>query len=218
MKGEHRPGYKRPRTGEKRATRQPLGIDKLEEKVRIEIQKRRAAGETWGEIESASSQFAGERLPANSLARWYDLRVAQVQREVLEQAERARALAATFAQKGFVELPEATLNALSAEVFAVAGSGSPAERGKALGNLLFLVTKLMAARAKEKAVNIQERGLKLAEKKFEDLKGKADKETSEAAAKLGKGREITVADINRIRERVFGLAPIVERAAAGHPA
>lgn len=194
--------------------RQPLRIDRMDQKVRDEILQLRAQGKTWEEIESASVKFAGRRLPHTSLHRWYDLRVEQVQREVLAQAERARQLAAAFAQRGFSELPEATVNALSSEVFGLMESASIQDREKALGNLLFLLTKLMTARAKEKYVEIESRKLDLARRKFEELKQNADRATNEAAAKLGKGKALTLADINRIRERVLGLDPI----AASHPA
>src|SRR5712691_10458429 len=101
-RGEHRPGYRPPRTGEKRKLRKVLRIDKLSETVRAEIQKRRAQGETWDEIAEAI------KLPASTLKRWYDIRVEQVQAEVHRQAEMSRAFAAGF--KEFKDLPEATVN------------------------------------------------------------------------------------------------------------
>jgi hypothetical protein len=206
--GRHRPGYRRPRTGEPRQTRQPLRIDRLPEEIRQEIQRRRARGETWKEIEQASASFAGERLPMNTLSRWYDLRVEQVQKEVMAQSERARAMAAAFASKGFEDLPEAAVNALSAQVFTLMENKGGAEFEASLGNLVVVLSKLITAQAKQKQVE-------LAEKKFKDLKSNAEKTTHEAAAKLGKGRALTLEDINRLRERTFGLPPI---AAGGPPA
>src|SRR5882757_422080 len=116
MRGEHKKGYKRPKTGEQRETRQPLRIDKLSEEVREEILNARAAGKTWEETAECASKKAGESLAASVVHRWYDLRVEQVQREVLAQSERARALASAFAGKEFKDLPEAAMNALSSEV------------------------------------------------------------------------------------------------------
>jgi hypothetical protein len=101
----------KPLTGEKRKTRQPLRIDKLPEEVRTEIQQRRAKGETWDEIADAT------KLPPTTLKRWYDIRVEQVNAEVMAQAERARVLAAEFAGKGFDRLPEAVQNALASAIF-----------------------------------------------------------------------------------------------------
>jgi hypothetical protein len=218
MKGQHKPGYHRPRTGEKRHWRQPLVIDTLPEVARLEIQKRRAKGETWEEISEASEKFAGRRLALSVLHRWYDLRVEQVQRDVMAQAERARSIAAAFAGKQFKDLPEATVNALSSEVFAVSEAGKPAEREAALGRLLFLLTKLMQAQAAEKRVEIEKSRIELARKKFEELRNKAEKVTNDAATKLGKGRALTIDDINRIRERTFGLPPVERGASSAHPA
>jgi|SRR5579885_2835992 hypothetical protein len=208
MQGEHKAGYRRPRAGEKRAVLQPLRIDKLSAKVREVILASRAAGKTWQETALAASAEAGETLHDTTVRRWYDLRVEQVQKEVMEQAERSRAIAAAFAAKGFDKLPEAALNALTSEVFAVMEAGEAASREKALGNLVFVMSKLITAQAKQKAVELEAEKIELAKQKFEQLRSKAEKATNEAAAKLGKGRQLTVADINRIRERALGLPPI----------
>ena len=77
MKGEHKPGYRRPRTGEKRSVRQPLRIDGLSQEVRDEILKARAAGKTWEETAELASKTAGESLAMSVVHRWYDLRVEQ---------------------------------------------------------------------------------------------------------------------------------------------
>lgn len=216
MKGEHKPGYQAPRTGEPRKVRQPLRIDKLSTGVREAILRARADGATWQEAAERASKVAGESLAASVVHRWYDLRVEQVQREVMAQAERARAIAGVFAAKGFKDLPEAAVNALSSEVFAVMEAGSASEREKSLGNLVFVLSKLIAAQAAQKRVQLEQQKIELAKKKFEELRNKADKATNEAAAKVGKGRTLTVDDINRIRERALGLPP-VQREAAGSP-
>jgi len=224
MKGEHKPGYRAPRTLEKRKVRQPLKIDKLDPKVRAAILEARAAGATWEETAELASKAAGtlsegglaEPLAVSLVHRWYDIRVEQVQREVMQQAERSRALAQVFATKGYKDLPEAALNALTSEVFAVMEAGGPADREKALGNLVFVLSKLMTAQANQQRVQLEKEKIELAKKKFEELRAQGAKATDEAAAKLGEGKAITLADINRIRERTFGLPPI-QRAAAGSP-
>jgi hypothetical protein len=86
---------KRPGVGARRKTRQPLKIDKLPQEWRDWIQKQRAKGSTWAEIEemsattlpweseaSAKALFSAKRLPETNLIRWYDLRVEQVNREI----------------------------------------------------------------------------------------------------------------------------------------
>jgi hypothetical protein len=218
MKGEHKPGYRPPRTGEKRAVRQPLKIDKLGQEVRDAILKARADGKTWEETAEAASKWNGEKLAPSVVHRWYDLRVAQVQREVMNQAEGSRVLAASFEKMGFEGLPEAALNALSSEVFAVVEAGTPAERMKSLGRLILLASDLKKAQAAEKRAGVQERKLDLENKKFEELRSKADKETNAAAEKVGKGRALTIDDINRIRERALGLPPVKREAASSSAA
>jgi hypothetical protein len=210
MKGEHKPEYRRPRTGERRKTRQPFAIDSLAPEVRDEILKARAGGATWEETAERASKVAGSSIAVSVAHRWYDVRVEQVQKEVMAQSERAREIAAAFAGKGFKDLPEATVNALSAQVFTLMESKGGAEFEASLGKLAMVLSKLITAQAKQKQVE-------LAEKKFKDLTVNAEKTTNEAAAKLGKGKPVTLEDINRLRERTFGLPPI-ERVAAAGPA
>lgn len=218
MKGEHKPGYRAPRTGEKRKTRQPLKIDALPQKVRDGILKARANGATWEETAAFASVENGASLAVSVVHRWYDLRVAQVQREVMEQAERARVLAAAFAATGFKDLPEAAVNALSSQVFAITEAGTPAAREKGLSNLVFLLSGMIKAQAAQKRVELEREKIELAKKRFDELREKADKATNDAAKKLGNGRGLTIDDINRIRERTFGLPPVQRSAAARPPA
>jgi hypothetical protein len=208
MKGEHKPGYKAPRTGEPRATRQPFALDNADPKVRAAILKARARGRTWEETAEAATKAAGAKIAVSSCHRWYDVRVQQVQKEVLAQAEQARALAGAFASKGFKDLPEAALNALSSEVFSVMNAKGGAAREKSLGNLVFVLSRLIEARARKKAVELDAKKVALAEKRFEQLKEKTEKATNDAAAKLASGKPFTLTDINNIRERVLGLPPL----------
>jgi len=209
---------RRPRTGERRRWRRPLKADLLPAEARTFVQdaragrcvcaKRAAHFHTWMELEELSPQFAGQKISHSALHRWYDIRIEQVEREVLGQAETARHLAAAFAAKGVAKLPEATLNALSAQVFEVLRSGTPAEREISLRKFLEAQAEMVKAQAQRLRAEAEQRKATLAEKKFAVLRSRADKETNEAAAKLGKGRTLTLDDINRIRERALGLPPI----------
>jgi hypothetical protein len=76
-KGQHRPGYRQPLTGEPRKTRQPLRIDSLSQSTRDAILKARADGATWKETAELASKTAGESLAPSVVHRWYDLRVEQ---------------------------------------------------------------------------------------------------------------------------------------------
>jgi hypothetical protein len=216
MKGEHKPGYRPPRTGEKRAVRQPLKIDKLAQAVRDAILKARADGATWEETAEAASKLNGENLAPSVVHRWYDLRVEQVQREVLDRAEQARMLAGSFRVNGIEGLPEAALNALGSVAFTIVEGGTPDERMKALGQFILVQNDVSKTRTAEKRVELKKREIDIEEKKVEVFLKKVDKATNEAAAKIGKGRTLTLDDINRIRERALGLPP-VKREAAGSP-
>ncbi len=206
--GQHRAGYRRPRKGERRQQDKPLRLDRLlTPQQKEDVQKLRAGGRTWQEI--------AEKLdvPQSTLQRWYDLRVAQVQKEMFARAESSRQLAAVFREKGFAELPESALHALASEIFSAMEAEGPAGRQKALLSFGVVLSKLIAAQAADKRAELEGRKQKLAEKKFEDVKSRAEKATSEAAKKIGKGKGVTLADINRIRER-FGLPPAAPGAAA----
>ncbi|MGO9643012.1 MAG: phage protein Gp27 family protein [Candidatus Acidiferrales bacterium] len=208
----------RPRTGEARKTRQPFRVDKLPEKVRDAILKARAQGRTWEETAEAASSAAGAPIGHSVCHRWYDVRVEQVQREVLAQSERARELAAAFRGKSFKDLPESAVNALSAEVFAVMEASGGAQREISLGRLVLVLSKLIAAQARQRAVKLEEEKVKLAKDKFDELRARTEKATSEAARKLAGGKPLTVADIDKIRQRTLGLPPLERGSAGSSPA
>lgn len=69
--------YRKPRTGEKRARRKPLRIDKLPAAVKDAIVAARNAGETWKETARIASACAGVKLAPSSVQRWHDIRIEQ---------------------------------------------------------------------------------------------------------------------------------------------
>ena len=88
---------------------------------------------------------------------------------------------------------------------------APAERPyPARKSLIALAETMQTARAndiKERKVAADERKLKLMEEREARAIKKLDQET-EKLTKKASHREITIADINRIRERTFGLPPV----------
>ena len=168
MKGEHKAGYRRPRTGEERRWHQPLRIDKLSQETRDAILKARAEGCTWEETAERASKIAGETLAMSVVHRWYDLRVAQVQKEVMEQAERSRAIAAAFAGKGFEKLPEAVQSALSSAVFALAEEQDEKSRLKFIAGMNQLAWLL----ARNRQLDQEEKRLALESKKLDAIVAK----------------------------------------------
>jgi hypothetical protein len=227
----------RPKTGERRKTNQPLKIDKLPEPVREAIQYiRNHQFKTWKQIEEQSEkpyskdwvkdgggfidwptldpevldEFAGLRIPDASLHRWYDLRVNQVQRQVLAESEIARNFARKFSGAGIDGANDAVINAMRDEVFALAGkmdSGSRAMYMDALGNLTLAMARIQRVDIQKRKVQVDERKLAQLEKDADLKRRKFQREMDAAEKKITKGEALTADDINQIRQRVFGIGP-----------
>jgi hypothetical protein len=223
-------GSKR-KTGEKPQVRQPLKIDKLPVEVRDEIQQLRAAGRTWSEIEELSAKFVkwetlpthvlelfpDMRLPHSSLQRWYDLRVDQVRAELMERAEKSREFAAAFADSKFEELPAAVESALRDQIFSLMQASDVSSRAMVITELQKLARLLVQQKRLDildERTKAETKRVELLERDFEMRKRKFDQETDKAARKAARGKAITTDDINRIRERTFGLPPVAGSTAA----
>jgi hypothetical protein len=90
-------------------------------------------------------------------------------------------------------------------------------RGKVVAGLLALGELLNQQRKteiREKQANADLKRVQLLEREFEMRKKKFDDETEKTARKAARGKAITTDDINRIRERTFGLPPIAGSSAA----
>lgn len=229
----------RAKTGEAREVNRPLKIDRLPIEVRDAVLELRDDGKTWTEIEELSSLpwseqwrtkgggfvpwdalplpvlelFPDCRLPHSNLHRWYDLRVRQVMAETMARSAQAREIASAFARSVVEGADEAVLNAARDQIMSIlAEDASPKGRLKAASGLISLAEVMQGARAntiKERKVAVDERKIKAFEAREALLRRKLEAETSSAAAKFAKG-DLTLADINRIREATFGLPPIAD--------
>ncbi|HWR17132.1 MAG TPA: hypothetical protein VN577_20045 [Terriglobales bacterium] len=217
----------RPRTGEKREVRQPLKIDKLPLEVHERIQKLRAKGKTWLEIEEMSKGFVpwdklptatlelfpDLHLPHSNLQRWYDLRIEQVSHELAAEAERARQFSKAIAKIADVEqLGDAAVNALSDVVFSVMKAQTRDKYAKAVESLGYLAAKMTDAKSKRVRAEAESKRIAILEREIAEKKNAADKATEAMAKKSAKGKAITQDDINNIRQRVFGLPPVQKSA------
>ena len=232
---------KRPRTGERRRTQQPLKIDRLIAAVPplqdIILQLKNGQGKTWQEIEEQSGRtysqnwnsdsggfidwqalplpvlelFPDLRLPHSNLHRWYDLRVRQVMAEVQARSVQARELAAAFAKSIVAKDDEAVLNAARDQLMSLlAEDTSPKARISATKGLIALAEMLQGKRAndiKERKVAADERRIKLLEDRERQARERIDQATQQAVRK-GTG-QFSIEDINLLRERTFGLPPLV---------
>src|SRR5574341_44576 len=179
---------RRPKIGEPRKTRQPLRIDRLPLQARDTILKlRNQEGRTWSEIEELSLGFAGERLPATTLARWYDLRWEQVQKETQARSERARVFAAAIAGKDFKHWPDAVKNFLGDTIFALAEGGQQAD-AKLIGALTemgWLLQEYRKSDLKQEALALEKQRLEQMKHKGAKLAGQIEK-----AAATGKPADL----------------------------
>lgn len=219
-------GKQRPRTGEPRKTRQPFAIDRLPSAWRDRIIALRAKWLTWEQIEEetknfdwkkleetdpelALSHFADKRIPHTTLHRWYDVQVEQKLEEIEKERQASLAIAEKFSAAGYEKLDESVKNALADVVFRHSKDSEDAEDfRKALADLAWILARNRQLDIQKQRAELAGRKVGLDEKKFEELRSKADKATNDAATKIGKGKPLTLDDINRIRERALGLPPV----------
>jgi hypothetical protein len=155
--------------------------------------------------------FPNLRIPHSNLHRWYDLRVEQAQQEVRARAEQARIIATAFANSGIENGDEAVTNAARDLIFEVLQAPDSKSRLVAFKGLVSLKDVMNGARAndiKERKVAVEERRTAQLDKDADLKLKRMEQETNSAAKKLNKGGELTIEDINRLRERTFGLPPI----------
>lgn len=220
-----------PKTGDKRRTNLPLKIDRLPVEVRDAILLLRDKGKTWQEIEELSELpkdrggfvdwealptavlelFPDLRIPHTNLHRWHDLRVRQVTEETMARSAQAREIAAAFARSVVAGEDEAVLNAARDQIMSVlAEDATPKGRMKAAGALIALAEMMQERRLndiKERKVATDERRMKLLEERERQARERVDQATQNAAKK-GTG-QFSIEDINLLRERTFGLPPLV---------
>jgi hypothetical protein len=197
----------RPKTGEPRQVHQPLKIDLLPQSARDAIEQLYDRSRTWKEIEEQSAlpysakwasdgggfidwealelrvleQFPGMRLAKSTLQRWFDLRVAQARKEVLRESAQAREFAKAFAGNDLFNSNSAVINALRDQVFNLIQSA--------------------------KRVDVDQRKIKILEDREKKARENLDQATQQAAKKGG--GQFSIEDINLLRERTFGLPPLV---------
>jgi autonomous glycyl radical cofactor GrcA len=155
--------------------------------------------------------FPHLRIPHSNLHRWYDLRVEQAYQDVITRTEQARIIATAFAKTGIKNDDEAVTNAARDLVFELLQAPDTKSRLVAVKALLALKDVMNGARAndiKERKVAVDERKIVQLEKDAELKRKRVEQETESAAKKINKGGELTIEDINRLRERTFGLPPI----------
>lgn len=226
----------RPKTGEKREVNQPLKIDLLPQAAREAIEQLYDRGRTWVEIAEQSSrpysekwnadgcgfidwekldlrvleEFPEMRLAKTSLHRWFDLRVKQARKQVLTESAQAREFAAAFVGRDLDGTNAAVVNAIRDQVFGLiqlGGKGNKQDFATGLKDLTLALTRLQRVELQAKRVAVDERRVAQLEQDAEIRHQRFTREMDDAEKKITKGQALTADDINRIRERVFGLGP-----------
>jgi hypothetical protein len=209
-----------PKTGEKRKTHRPFAIDKLPPEWGKRIIALRAIWTPWERIEEESAQWdwekltAGQRqlypkrrIPMRTMHRWYDVQVNQKLREMQSERVASQEIAAQLGAHGYEKLDESVKNAIADVVFSDPKGATDTERfRKKLLDLGWLL-------ARNRQLDIAKEKVDVERMKVEEVIARGNRATLEAAQKLGKGGKVTLDDINRIRERTFGLPPIERKAA-----
>lgn len=225
----------RPKTGEERKTHQPLKIDLLPQSVREAIEKL-YDGHTWLEISEQSAkpysakwqedgggfidweklelrvleQFPEMKLAKSTLHKWFDLRVSQARKRVLAESAQAREFAAAFAGNDLLNSNSAVINALRDQVFNLiqsAGVGDKALFAKGLKDLTLAMSRMQRVELAAKRVEVDQRKITILEAREKKAREQLDQAT-QRAAKSGTG-QFSIEDINLLRERTFGLPPLV---------
>lgn len=221
----------RPRTGEKRKTRQPLHMDRLPPEVLdVILALRNGRGKTWDEISALTAEPVGKgelgfidwpkldaavrmlfpkrRIPRTTLHRWYDLRVRQVHDEVMVKSEQARTIAESFAKSNLVNADEAVINAARDTLMGVLSEDGTAEgRMEATKGLIKLGELMQSAKTnaiRDRKVSTEERKIKLLEEREAIARIKLEAEAKNIERKRRTG-SLKREDVERLVETVFGL-------------
>jgi len=215
---------KRPRTGQRRQVNQPLKIDRLPLEVRNAIQTLKD-GHTFQEIEELSALpldkggFVNwDTLPIDVLELFPRLRVRQVMAETMGRSAQARELAAAFAGSVLKGGDQAVLNAARDQFMSIlAEDTTPKGRAFAAKGLIALSEQMQASRTndiRERKVDVDVRKIKLLEAREQIARDRVDQATQQAA-KRGTG-QFSIEDLNLLRERTFGLPPLLQPAVSAH--
>jgi hypothetical protein len=222
---------KRAKTGERRKVRQPFYIDRLPPAVHQEILRLHNEKNTsWEQIEALSAEkpenggfvkwdelprstlekFPNLRIPRSNLQRWFDVRVEQIQEDVMRQAQQARVIAQQFAKSNLLNSDQAVVNAARDLIMGMLGEntslGARTYAIKALIALNGTLQRSQTNKLRERQVAVEERKIAELEKEAVLRRAKLEREVENASKKLKKGK-LTEADLQQLAERTYGFKP-----------
>jgi len=206
----------RPKTGDKRATRQPLSIDRLPVEMQDRIRAERRKGRPWAEIEQQSPTwkewkdvgaellplFPGRKLPHSNLARWYDIRIEQAMAEAQKDNEAARQIAASLAGRGFEGLPEAVRTALGEQVFALLRAGGDRSKlVKALSDFGWVLAELSKVELAKEKLQLDKERVDISRQKLDAVKAKLGTLRKDVEKK-----QLSPAQLQQRLDELYGIA------------
>ena len=175
-----------------------MKIDRLPQEVRDEIERLRAQeGRTWEAIEQLSIKFAGHRLPARSLLRWWDIRVGQELARVAERAALAERVQREWAKIPMKHLPLAVRQKLGQMAFplsATAEKGQEEKQAKLLVELGWLLAKHKQLDIAASKVEMERDKLNVVAQKARGLE-----------KQLGK-KKVSAKELRNTLREIYGLA------------
>ena len=178
MKAEHKPGYTRPRSGEKRRTRQPLKFDRLpaewQEKIfgwlrdkSVPEVARLVQQLEWEKLHAKKRALFRLRegkfgLQESALYRVRDLRIEQIERQIAERGAASARIAEKWAAVGFKDLPKAVQNKLADFAFQIgqyASEGNEAAVAKVLIEMGWLFSDLRKSEVQAEKLELEKEKL-----------------------------------------------------------
>jgi len=174
MKGQHKPGYRKPRTGEKRHALQPLHFDRLpldwQEKI-FEWLRAKSVPEVeqltatldWKALDAKTRALFRRRngsysVLESALYRVRDLRIEQKERAIEVRAASSERIAAKWAATGFKDLPKAVQNKLADFAFQIeqhASEGNEAAVAKLLIEMGWLFSDLRKSEVQAEKLKLE---------------------------------------------------------------
>jgi hypothetical protein len=147
--------------------------------------------------------FPDLKVPVSNLVRWYDLRVEQVRKETMAQAEQARVIAEAFAGARLDGTNDAVMNAMRDQVFMITQSAADSDKAKLLAGLKDL--SLLLARLQR--IDLQKQRLEIENQKVDIARQKLTLVSSKVKGLKGDvaKKKVTADELQQRLDEIYGI-------------
>jgi len=161
----------------------------------------------WQSLDLAVLElFPDMRIPHSTLQRWYDVRVRQVQANVMHRAGQAREIAIAFSKAVVKKDDEAVINAARDTLMGIlsedGSSGGRQNAAKGLIRLADVMQKAKTVRLNERKVNVAEQALQI---KLDEIKHRTEALLSAAGKGDGAAVPMTREELMGHVRGIYGL-------------